>query len=159
MSVLGCNAYIALYRKISRKRSQQGSSDRQREFSAQNSNTENDYDYIQNSDRRIAGRDGHDNFCKRAVADLGGHQPRFVSGAIPGPGCPEWRRAHACRQNGPGAASRCGSGLRGKERSCGDRPCDRLILRPEVRKVPVVLQKLQKSKINRRQKNLARSEA
>ena len=93
----------------SRERSE-SSGNRQREFSARNNNkTENDYDYVQNSDRGSAGVDDRGNLCKRAVTELGGPGPGFFSGAIPGPGCPEWRRADTCRQNGPGAAWRRGS--------------------------------------------------
>src|ERR1700716_3956933 len=101
VTLLRCNAYIALIYKIRRKRSQQSSSSRQREFSAQNNNTENDYEYIKNSDRGSASVDDRGNLCKRSVAELGGLESGFFSGAIPRPRCPEWRRADNCRQNGP----------------------------------------------------------
>ena len=48
--------------KICRERSE-SSSDRWREFSAQNNNTENDHDYIQNSDRGSAGVDDRGDLC------------------------------------------------------------------------------------------------
>jgi len=55
----------------------------------------------------------------------------FLSGAIPGRRYPERRRADTCRQNGPGAAWRCGSCVWRRQR-CGNRSCDCLILRPAV---------------------------
>ena len=56
---------------------------------------------------------------------------------IPGPGYPQWRRADACRQNGPGASWRCGSCLWRKQRACtATGSCYRLILRPTLSFLP-----------------------
>ena len=95
--------------KIRRERSE--SSSRQREFSRRKQKMENHYDWTQDARRGSAIVDDRGNFCKRPAAGLGELEPGRLSGAIPGPGCPEWRRADTCRQNGPGAAWRCGSCL------------------------------------------------
>src|ERR1700748_1134795 len=92
--------YLFYLQKFLRKRSQQSSSDRERELSAQNDKTENHYDSFQNHDRGCASVDNRGSFRKRPVAHLGGLEPGCFSIRIPEPRRPEWRRADASRQNG-----------------------------------------------------------
>src|SRR4051812_31475343 len=92
---------------------------------------ENYYDWTQDSRGGSASVDDRCNLCKRPVAELGGLEPGFLSGATPGPGCPEWRRADTSRQNGTGVAWRRGSFLWDKQRLCGNKwstaaPCAQL---------------------------------
>src|SRR5882757_4493006 len=69
---------------------------------------ENHYDWTQDDRRSSDSVDDRGNLCKRPVAELGGLEPGIFSGAIPGPGCPEWRRVTPAGRMGlelPGGAA------------------------------------------------------